>query len=537
MVDDRRELDLRTAAALSAPLRTEPRDARFGTMSAMSEIELKFGLTDGAGAAVDEALRARGATIEKIESRYWDSADHRLAHAALSLRLRRTADGWEQTVKADGPSPAERLEETVARPGEWNELAPTPEIWLHAGSEAGALLDAALTRRGRLVPVEPVHITSVSRCAVRADSPGATLEIALDRGSIRAGERSLPLCELEVELKKGDVAPLIAVGRANIDIHGMWLSTISKAMRGAWLAEGQGAIQGVKAKPVRVDRGASGPEIFRAVVRSCLDQVLANASLLAEGNIEDTVVHQLRVGIRRLRTARRELGAWRGALDDAWEPPAAETFRKLGEYRDRKTVAASMQQQLAAAGSPDPELLAEAALQGIDPVAIVRDKAFQHALLDLIALLLEPAPADRAADVDSDADADDTSPDRVVARHLDKLHDRLRHDAKRFEELDEPARHRVRKRLKRLRYLSELVAPLYKRGRVKRFLDTLEPAQDELGRYIDLVVATELAHEVVERGDARAWFNVGWLKAQVPRAIERCGKCLRHVVDAEPYWR
>jgi CHAD domain-containing protein len=113
----------------------------------------------------------------------------------------------------------------------------------------------------------------------------------------------------------------------------------------------------------------------------------------------------------------------------------------------------------------------------------------------------------------------------------------LRRDAKRFEELDEPARHRVRKRLKRLRYLSELVAPLYKRGRVKRFLDTLEPAQDELGRYIDLVVATTLAHEMIEGGDARAWFNVGWLKAQVPRAVERCGKCLRQVVDADPFWR
>ncbi len=119
-------------------------------------------------------LRARGATIEEIESRYWDSADRRLARAALALRLRRTAEGWEQTVKADGPSPAERLEETVARPGAWNEGAPTPEIWLHAGSEAGALLDAALTKRGgRLVPLELVHVTSVRRrrCAARRRAP------------------------------------------------------------------------------------------------------------------------------------------------------------------------------------------------------------------------------------------------------------------------------------------------------------------------------------------------------------------------------
>ena len=509
-----------------------------GRIPPMSEIELKFGLTEAAAATVDAVLRERGARSEELESRYWDSADRRLAHASLSLRLRRVSDGWEQTVKAAGPSPAERLEETVARPGDWGELAPTPEIWLHAGSEAGALVDAMLTKRGgKLVPLELVHTTVVRRSTLGAEARGADLEVSLDRGTIRAGERSLPLCEVEVELKHGDVAPLIAVGRANIDTHGMWLSTISKAMRGGWLTEGPGATRAVKAEAARLDRAASGPEIFRAVLRSCLDQVLANASLLAEGNLDDAVVHQLRVGIRRLRTARRELGAWRGVLDDGWQAPAAETFRKLGEYRDRKTVAASMQLQLAAAGSPGPELRAEAGAPTIDPVALIRDKAFQHALLDLVAFLLEPAPADRVADLESDDQADHSPPEHVVARHLDKLHDRLRRDAKRFEELDEPARHRVRKRLKRLRYLSELVAPLYKRGRVKRFLDTLEPAQDELGRYIDLVVATTLAHEMIEGGDARAWFNVGWLKAQVPRAVERCGKCLRQVVDADPFWR
>ena len=154
-------------------------------------------------------------------------------------------------------------------------------------------------------------------------------------------------------------------------------------------------------------------------------------------------------------------------------------------------------------------------------MAMVRDPAFQHALLDVVAFLLAPPPPSGRPDgAASDADA----PEQVVGRRLDKLHARLKRDAKRFEQLDDHARHGVRKRLKRLRYLGELVAPMYKRGRVRRFLGTLEPAQDELGRYIDLVVAARLAHEVVDGGDARAWFNVGWLKAQLPGAVERCGK-------------
>ena len=101
----------------------------------------------------------------------------------------------------------------------------------------------------------------------------------------------------------------------------------------------------------------------------------------------------------------------------------------------------------------------------------------------------------------------------------------------------EETRHEVRKRVKRLRYLAELVAPLYKEGRVKRYLRTLGPAQDALGHFMDLVVATLLAREVVDGGDPRSWFNVGWLKAQLPGAVARCGKCLRGVVGADPFWR
>jgi CHAD domain-containing protein len=187
-----------------------------------------------------------------------------------------------------------------------------------------------------------------------------------------------------------------------------------------------------------------------------------------------------------------------------------------------------MQRRLLAAGSPEPELLAAAAGE-VDAVAAVRAPAFQHALLDLLEFVLDP-PAERTARGDDD-------PRRTIASRLDKLHKRLCRDARRFDELDEAARHEVRKRLKRLRYLAELVAPLYKAKRVQRYLRTLGPAQDALGHMMDLVVATALAHDAVERGDARAWFNVGWLKAQLPDAVERGGESLNAVVDADPFWR
>lgn len=501
----------------------------------MSEIELKFGVRDAAGAAVDGALRRLGARSQTIESRYWDSADGRLAAARIALRTRKAAGRWEQTVKAPGRNAAERLEETVPRPGAWGSEGPPPLPSLHAGTRAGELLRAALTQtHGLPARLQAVHTTLVRRRALEIESAGSAIEVAFDRGAIHAGDRSMPVCEVELELKRGDVAALIALGRANVDAHSMWLSTIAKSSRGERLARGPAATpRAVKAKAPALRGAATGAAVFHAVIASCLEQVLANASVVAAGEPDDDVVHQLRIGLRRMRTAARELAPWRGALDPRWEAPASAVFRALGTYRDRQTVAAAMQQRLATAGSPDPALRPLAQEAPIDPVAVVRAAAFQHALLDVLGYVMQAAPLALAP---ADGPAANPRPERAIGARLDKLHARLRRDAKRFDDLDELERHRVRKRLKRLRYLAELVGPLYRGRRVARFLRALEPAQDELGHYMDIVVALQLAHTAAGQGDARAWFNVGWLKAQLPDAIAGCTKALGRVAEARPFW-
>jgi CHAD domain-containing protein len=161
----------------------------------------------------------------------------------------------------------------------------------------------------------------------------------------------------------------------------------------------------------------------------------------------------------------------------------------------------------------------------------------QHALLNLLDFALDrPSPALRP-EGRATARGSDESPHVAIGRRLDKLPRRLSRDAKRFAELPELDRHAVRKRLKRLRYLTEMVAPLHEKRPVARFMKALAPAQDELGRYVDLIVATRLSRALVEAGDAGAWFNVGWLQAQEAGAIKRCAAALRAVAAATPYWK
>jgi CHAD domain-containing protein len=113
------------------------------------------------------------------------------------------------------------------------------------------------------------------------------------------------------------------------------------------------------------------------------------------------------------------------------------------------------------------------------------------------------------------------------------LQHRLRRDAKRFESLDEDGQHRARKRLKRLRYLTELVEPLFGRRSSKAYLADLKPAQDAVGSHVDLLLARRAARAASESEDRRPGFNVGWLGAEIGRSAMRARKALERP-DARP---
>ena len=211
-----------------------------------------------------------------------------------------------------------------------------------------------------------------------------------------------------------------------------------------------------------------------------------------------------------------------------WETPLVEAFRALGAYRDRNTVVATLQARLAESGSPEPTLSLDAS-EPPDPVEVVRAAAFQCALLDALALTL-PGPSDPGSLGPSDA-LD------FVASRLDRLHKQLKRAAKRFEASTPTEQHQARKRLKRLRYLGELAGSLYKPERVERYLERLAPAQDALGAHIDLLVGLDMARASAEAGDAQAWFNVGWLTAQLDASAHGCRRALRRAARAEPFWK
>ncbi len=503
------------------------------------EIEFKFCIPAGRLAAVAAAVRRGRYTPIRMEARYYDTPDAALSSRSIALRLRREGDQWVQTVKALGDGPLDRHEHNVPRgvAGPGGAPALLPE--LHTDSSAGEMLLRALaTAAGPLAETYGTEMDRITRDVTFAG--GGSAELALDTGRVVAHrgtpqEKSARICELEIELKSGSVAGLALLAERWARQHGLVLSTVSKAERGERLLAPQWARPASKARALQWGGSAPflhGPTLQRAVVANCLGQILPNASEIVESADTDTGtdltehVHQLRIGLRRLRTALRELHALApGRFAPTWEPALQDVFQRLGGLRDREQVLRAMNAELREAGAPA-SLLPTADGLGSAAADIVRTPAFQSALIGLMGFSATPAEAS-SQDESTAALAPKEARARLQKR-LRALRNKVQADGRRIDSLDAQAQHRLRKRLKRLRYLTEFLAPAVDGDDLNGFLDSLHPALDALGRLHDERVASALYADIASK-DPRAWFGVGWLAARRDRSTAACRKALARI--------
>ena len=496
----------------------------------MHEIELKLSVPPASVGPIEKALQKGHVHYERLQALYFDTTDERLAKYKASLRLRKEGEAWVQTAKASSGSTARRLEQNVPVETSSAGETPRPDLLRHDGSAVGKILRKALGGKAWAdADLSMRYRTDVLRTKRVVRTGGAEVEIALDVGKIVAGDQSLPICELELELKSGGVSELVALASQWTKQHKLWISTPSKAERGSRLSRGGPQPQPVKASLPAIDVKTSGQSFIATTLQSCLVQVMQNASGIAEAAGEDEdLVHQLRIGIRRLRTALRELKTVINGIDPEWEPVLQRTFHELGDHRDLAILVPAVRKGIERAEAPpfpDPEPLHQIRR----PSSVVRDPAFQRTLLALIAFEDEQA-------VESGHDDAGIDLRSVMAKRLGHLRRRIARDGKRFAELETEDQHKVRKKLKRLRYLSEFAAPLFGAAKVSSFLDKWKEAQDALGEHNDQRTAAELFRSAAEQ-NPNAWFVVGWLEGGQAASVKRCNRALRKASSTAPFWK
>jgi len=496
----------------------------------MTELELKLEVSPAHKAEVLEALQLTEVSAVSHSAHYFDTDDGRLASRGLSLRLRREGRKWVQTLKAGGDHPVRRFEDTVTVRQGGQRGVPAVDLDRHQAQAARDALQGVLKVHASddwPVLMERFQV-KVSRRQRVVDTQGEQFEVAFDVGTIEANGHKRALCEVEIEFKSGSgIQHMFTLARRLVHEHHLWLSTVAKSSRGEALAFPGTPASVVKSIDVQFDPDSPDDQQLRAMVGNCLAQILPNASHVAAGSEDSDQIHQLRVGLRRLRTILREAGALADDVDPCWEVPLASAFRQLGVHRDQESMAKTLHPRLVAAGAPEigswpPPVQAE-----VNPRATVRAPVFQSTLLAIVEFSLR-AGADEAKGARRQSR-------QLIGARLKKLHQKVVSAGADFAVLPSVQQHLVRKRLKRLRYLSEFAAPLFKRGKVDRYLECLRPAQDALGEHNDDAVALE-GWRLHPPNEAGGWYAVGWLSARQIQTARSCQKALKKIGQAERFW-
>jgi inorganic triphosphatase YgiF len=124
--------------------------------------------------------------------------------------------------------------------------------------------------------------------------------VALDEGRVRAGRKSAPIVEVELELKRGGASEVFKLARKLSQVVPAKLALRSKAERGYDLVNNK-PTQAVHGEEILLQRGMLTADAFRTIGRSILRHIAANEVAIATADSEG--VHQMRVGLRRLRAA------------------------------------------------------------------------------------------------------------------------------------------------------------------------------------------------------------------------------------------
>ena len=494
----------------------------------MTEFELKFEVSPKNLKSVAAAMLKGKVIRQRLQASYFDTADGALAAHGIAVRLRKEGKRWVQTAKGSTTDLLLRLEHNAALPAQRAGVVPALDLARHHGTPIGNAIDQALGLKANdLFPkLKLLYGTDVQR-VTRFESMGTSMvEIALDQGRVFSAGNTQLICELEVELKEGSPHDAVALARQWCAHHGLWMSTITKSMKGQRLGHKAAMSDATSAGPAKFSRQAVGHEMVCAVVAACLTQMLPNMSELAAGSLHPDHIHQLRVGIRRLRTALRELGGLTDAVEPAWESALVQTFRALGIHRDHSQLVLVLQPQLLAAGGPNMPL-SDATSDMVDPGKAVRTPEFQDTLLGLIGFVHRDMP--------ESVDKPDALK-KAISRRLEKLYKHALRDGKKFLALDEVQQHGVRKRLKRLRYLIEFAAPLFGNNKVNDMAAALKPVQDALGLYNDELMALQ-TWRVLATKEPHAWFGIGWLSARKQPNAKKCLKEIKIFADIKPFWR
>lgn len=508
----------------------------------MSEQELKLNVPKSVWGAVEQDVLRGAVTRVRLRAQYFDTPDRDLVKARISLRLRLEGRRWVQTLKMPGAHAMDRVELNHPRPG------PVLDLSVYEDTPAAKALNACQDRL-------TVHYeTDVKRLFRRTRVGSSVVEIALDQGHIQAGNLKLPIREIEFELVNGPIQSLFTIGKRWLSKHGLLLDLRSKAERGDQLAQlyqtllttqkqDLAATQAAKAaavarfwgttgvEPITLKPSLSCDEAFALLSQACLSQVARNAAVLAEidtlgicraGTPEH--LHQLRVGLRRLRSSWSLFDGLANLPEQSLRDEIKRHFKQLGNTRDDDVLRETVMPVLNAAGQPPLDL--HSSLEDLSGNKLAGSREFQAWLIDMMSF---------SVTANERLPKNPTKLKLALRKRLHKWHQRVVSEGIQFQTLEIEAKHTLRKRTKRLRYGLQFAESLLPTTRLKHYRKALAVIQDILGEMNDLYLARE-RFEQLRDDQPPAWFAVGWIASRLEVLGLEAMKAFKELKRADHFW-
>src|SRR3974390_582027 len=438
---------------------------------------------------------------QTLDSVYFDSDDFYLRHHGINLRVRQIGDQHLQTLKIMGPS-ATHFDRTEIEAKIFGE---TPDLDL-AIQECPELSPIAADGRDAN---KPVFTTHVERKSYRIDESESEIELALDSGKIVANGSALPIFEIELELKRGRPADLFNLARSISTIVPVQLGLESKAARVYALLDPRDQV--AKAEPVILTPFGSVDDAFKTIAQSCLHQVLGNAAAVCARN--PAAVHQMRVGMRRLRAA---ISVFSDIVRDDQVDQIKDRLKyyaaELAPARDLEVMIVDV---LRPFRRRHPEDKGFAALIG--SYTRRRTKAYERAIQAITSDEFHKFTIECAAWIEAGHWTDNNGPANnkglagsinVSAAHqIARRRKRLLRRGRHLVDLKPHDVHQLRIEAKKLRYATEFFESLHSEGkagkRSRRFASAMHKLQEALGAYNDMVVRRTLFTELTAGPQAK----------------------------------
>ena len=475
----------------------------------------------------------------RLYSAYYDTSHLDLRRRGVALRLRRQGRRWVQTLKTTG-LPAGALQQRIEL--EMPVARGLPDLQLLKQSGLSGFAADVVAMDALKVIFTTDFVRSV---AVVEPVPGTRIEVCVDQGDVVAGTKRETVCEIELELKQGELSALFHLARqlaAHPDIR---IETVSKAQRGYRLAARDRRAP-ARASGIELSPKDSADQLFTTLAFACIFHLQANEYGVAHTR-DIEYLHQARIALRRLRSVFSvfSIAVPRTHFSEqlAW---LSETGRVLGEARNWDVFMTDFWPK-ACAGIADhsaiPYLTRTAARLRADARRRARNALsspdYSIGMLCLTEKLLEQGwCAERSIDQRDIAALPAKS---LAAAILGRAHRKLAKQVRRLNRDHHHDLHQLRIRIKKLRYAIELLAPLWQHQRKDKYLSQLAVMQKTLGEINDAATAGRLLDQLATasrdgiRLEAIAYLR-GYGDAMSSALLSGFDAAWKGFVRTKPFW-